>query len=223
MEECVERYVKTCVRYESEEVPKNEYMKRPYFERNIIDLYLQFHQELLKKNIHQYMIYRQLNEDEFYYLCWLYPSLRKKREEWENQKGEVKMKVLIEKCIFWIIRYFQFYMICTEFLYTDHHLLKDEIQILYHSKEIKLYLKKNKKKLDVLKRFVFLHNEIIDLQIEFQKISLWIYEIFSHEDFMIPFSEFAFTNITLFQKEIIQEKEKKKWISSFTCMSNFTE
>jgi hypothetical protein len=222
MEEYLERYLKTCLRYEKDEVPKNEYMKRPYFERNIIQMYLEYHQELLKDKIHQYVMNRDLDEDDFYHICWLYPSLRKKREEWENQKVEVKTKVFIEKCIYWMIRYFQFYMICTEFLYTDHNLLKDEIKILYHPKETQRYIKKNKKKIDVLKRFVFLHNEILDLQTEFQKISLWISEIFTDHE-IILFSQSVFSNIILFQKEISKEKEKKRWLSSFACMSNFIE
>ena len=93
MEDCLERYIKTCLRYEKEEIPKNEFMKKPYFERNMIQIYLEYHPELLKEKIHQHIINHNLDEDDFYYICWLYPSLRKKREEWENQKKEVKMKI----------------------------------------------------------------------------------------------------------------------------------
>jgi hypothetical protein len=223
MEECLGSYMKTCLRYEKEEVPKNECMKRPYFERNIIHIYLEYDKKKMEEKVHNHIMnFQEMGEDDFYRLCWLSPSLRKKRDLWETLKSEVKVKVFVEKMMVWMIRYFQFYMISTEFLYSDHNLFKEEIQILYHPKKTQKYLKKNKKKIEELKRFVFLYNEILDLQIEFEKISLLMIEIFSNDQ-MISFSQFAFFNITLFERDIIPQKEKKKWISSFTCMSNFTE
>jgi hypothetical protein len=232
MEVLMEEYIKTCRRYEIEELPTNPYMKKPYLERTLFDFYMEYHDEELEKKICENMIHREMNEDDLFMIYWIYPYLKKKnfRDFWEKNKNQPSFKVFIEKCFIWIIHYFQFYMICTELLYIDTKIFKDELEILYSPSKMKKYIHQHLKKKDVLKRFIFLHNEIIDLQKDYDFLFYYICNIFSlKEDASFYFSEFAFHSILLSEKKILPYSiQKKKWfskktISPFLCMSNFTE
>jgi hypothetical protein len=222
-EKMIEGYMKTCWRFQIEELPSNPYMKRPYLERTLLNLFIEMNKEELEKKVYERMLMKSLDEDELFILYWIYPILKKKniRNIWEETKNKAEMKVLMEKSILWIIHYFQFYMICTELFYIDPSLFKNELDILYSSTNIKNYIRKHLKNKHKIIKFIYLHNEIIDLQKEYQIICQYIHSLFGMDEKMY-FSEFAFH---LQEKEIIQDItfKKKKWFSHFLCMSNFTE
>jgi hypothetical protein len=149
--------------------------------------------------------------------------MKEKRKEWQEKKNHIQIRILIEKCILWMIQYFQFYMISSELLYTNTSLFKHELQILYHPIQTNQYLKKNKKNIQLIKRFIFLHNEIIDLQQHYKSISILIYNLFSiPHHLLLPLNLSIFHNISFYQNEI-EFKEKKRWFGKWMCMSNFTE
>lgn len=237
MEDLLKEYMKTCVRYEREELPIHSFLKKPYFERNIIHLYLDFHSTTLEDKIHQIVFEKEeMCEDELFFLWWLFPSFKKYQKDilikWKNINTSIQLKTVVEEWILWMIQYFQFYMICTEFFYTDFHLFQKEIEIMYHPERMKKYLiqisKESKKQKSLLSvhRFTFLHNEILELQQTYQRIFLETIHLFSlpKDIEMISFSQFAFHDISFHQNELkIPTQKKKKWITSLQCMSNFTE
>ena len=237
MEDLLKDYMKTCIRYQTEEIPIHPFMKKPYFERNLLELYLNYPSTTLEEKINLVLFEKEeMHEDEMFILGWLFPFFKKYQKDilikWKKINTTNQMKMIVKEWILWIIHYFQFYMICSEFFYTDSNLFCEEVEIIYHPEKMKKYLfkisrdSKKQKSSFPLHRFSFLHNQILELEQKYHKIFSETIHLFSLSQDIKPilFSQFAFQNISFYQNQIktITQK-KKKWFLSLQCMSNLTE
>ncbi len=226
-------YMRTCVRYEMKEIPSNSFMKKPYFKREDIQYYLLFNKNELDKKIHEMMINQKRRcSEECKIFFWLYPTLKSKKKEILEKCGQMEnqilLNILFENGMKWMIHYFQFYMIVTEFLYDHESKLQKDLETIYDSNKITSYLKDKMKDSNQLFSFVYLYNELKDLREEYHALFQLFLKIFSFEEENIIFSKWIYHNIDLKENEIaqiqfIKTPKKKKWISAFLCMSNSSE
>jgi len=233
----VNNYWITLKRKKISNITINNFIKKPYIEKYIIDLSVILDNNIIINNILHLIDSNNINNSEIIFFINNYVELnnesKKNIEKYilENDLTEEDMNNICIETIIYVIKYFRFYQTICELLFDsiiEDNELYNFILIYMKNREndIKLYIKKNFK----FKIFYYYINDLYQHYEKLNNIFIKLELIKGNNDFLNYFLKNLFTPwYNLYKKDIIENNVntkikghviKKSILSRLLCMNN---